>query len=96
MFLLNNSEVYHYNLSKMISSAIKNRTQEVNKQLNQVWCEKWMEYIMQHPEHPWHWNGISQNIGDPLYYIILYYIINKKICIIFRLNQLIVLTQKVN
>ena len=45
----------------MISSTIKKRTQEVNKQLNQVWCEKWMEYIEQHPEHPWDWDGISFN-----------------------------------
>ena len=45
----------------MIYSAIKKRTQEVNKQLNQVWCKKWMKYVEHHPEHPWDWSGISQN-----------------------------------
>ena len=49
----------HYD--KMISSTIKKRTQEVNKQIKEEWCEKWMDYITQHPEYPWDWHAISQN-----------------------------------
>ena len=68
-FFKNNSEVFLYNLSKMISSTIKNRTQSVNKQLNQVWCEKWMEYIIQHPDHSWNWYLISRNSSLIMEYV---------------------------
>ena len=57
----------HYD--NMISSGIKKRTQQVNKQLNQGWCEKWMKYITQHPEHPWNWSGISQNKNLTINYV---------------------------
>ena len=53
----------------MIYSAIKKRTQEVNKQLNQVWCKKWMKYVEHHPEHPWDWSGISQSSSLTMEYV---------------------------
>jgi len=53
----------------MISSGIKKRTQQVNKQLNQVWCEKWMDFVLQHPEHPWNWCMISRNSSLTMKYV---------------------------
>ena len=53
----------------MIYSAIKKRTQEVNKQLNQVWCKKWMKYVEHHPEHPWDWSGISHSSSLTMEYV---------------------------
>jgi hypothetical protein len=53
----------------MISSAIKKRTQAVNKKIKEEWCEKWMKYIEQHPEHPWNWYGISNNPNLTMEYV---------------------------
>jgi hypothetical protein len=53
----------------MISSTIKKRTQEVNKQIKEKWCQQWMEYITQHPEHPWVWSEISQNENLTMDYV---------------------------
>ena len=45
----------------MISSGIKKRTQKVNKQIKEEWCQQWMDFVERHPEYPWSWEGISQN-----------------------------------
>ena len=45
----------------MISATIKTRTQGVNKQIKESWCQQWMDYVERHPEHPWDWSGISWN-----------------------------------
>jgi len=53
----------------MISSGIKKRTQQVNKQLKEEWCQQWMKYIEQHPELPWDWSWISQNKNLTINYV---------------------------
>ena len=44
----------------MISSGIKKRTQKVNKQIKEKWCQQLMDFVEQHPEYPWNWDEFKK------------------------------------